>query len=70
MANLARKKIDRYTIHLDKKLGVGSFGTVYIGVQDQSQQHVAIKMLDKKTSKTRLIQSTRTSTSSRRSLPK
>jgi serine/threonine protein kinase len=45
-----RKKIDKYMIHLDKKLGVGSFGTVYIGFQDGTQEKVAIKMLDKKTS--------------------
>jgi hypothetical protein len=30
----SRKKIDKYMIHLDKKLGVGSFGIVYVGVQD------------------------------------
>jgi serine/threonine protein kinase len=47
----SRKKIDKYTIHLDKKLGVGSFGTVYVGIQDETQLKVAIKMLDKKTSK-------------------
>lgn len=45
-----RKKIDRYTIHLDEKLGVGSFGTVYVGYQDGTKDKVAVKMLDKKIS--------------------
>jgi serine/threonine protein kinase len=58
----SRKKIDKYTIHLEKKLGVGSFGTVYVGIQDETQLKVAIKMLDKKTSKRWLIQSIRMST--------
>lgn len=49
-------------IHLDKKLGVGSFGIVYVGFQDKTEEKVAIKMLDKKTSKDSLTQSKKTST--------
>lgn len=44
-----KKKIDNYTIFLDKKIGEGSFGRVYIGEQDKTGIKVAVKMLDKKT---------------------
>ena len=43
-----RKKITGYTLHLDKKLGEGSFGKVYVGEQEGTQRKVAIKVLDKK----------------------
>lgn len=46
-----RKKIDKYIVHLDKKLGVGSFGTVFIGFHIDTKDKVAVKMLDKKTGK-------------------
>lgn len=57
-----RKKIDKYIVHLDKKLGVGSFGTVYIGFHIDTKDKVAIKMLDKKTSKPFITQSKKTNT--------
>jgi serine/threonine protein kinase len=59
-----KKKIDNYTVYLDRKLGEGSFGKVYIGEQDKTQLKVAVKMLDKKTSRPYLIQSIGTNTSS------
>lgn len=48
--NQTKKKIDNYTVFLDKKLGEGSFGKVYVGEQDKTHLKVAVKMLDKKTS--------------------
>jgi hypothetical protein len=45
-----KKKIDNYTVYLDKKLGEGSFGKVYVGEQDKTGLKVAVKMLDKITS--------------------
>ncbi len=50
-----KKKIDNYTIFLDKKIGEGSFGKVYIGEQDKTGLKVAIKMLDKKASSSSVI---------------
>jgi serine/threonine protein kinase len=54
---MQKKKIDNYTIFLDKKLGEGSFGAVYLGEQDKTNIKVAVKMLSKKTSKNSFIQS-------------
>lgn len=60
---MQKKKIDNYTIYLDKKLGEGSFGSVYLGEQDNTNLKVAIKMLSKKTSTTLSIQLTKMITS-------
>ena len=45
-----KKKIDNYLVFLDKKIGQGAFGSVYIGEQDKTGLKVAVKMLDRKTS--------------------
>lgn len=45
-----KKKIDNYLVFLDKKIGQGSFGSVYVGEQDKTNLRVAVKMLDKKLS--------------------
>lgn len=47
---MQKKKIDNYTIFLDKKLGEGSFGTVCLGEHETTKLKVAVKMLLKKTS--------------------
>lgn len=44
------KKITNYTILLDKKLGEGAFGKVYIGEQDKTKLKVAIKVIERKKS--------------------
>jgi hypothetical protein len=54
-----KKKIDNYTVFLDKKIGEGSFGKVFIGEQDKTGLKVAVKMLDKKASYDCLMQSIR-----------
>ena len=57
-----KKKIDNYTVFLDRKIGEGSFGKVYIGEQDKTNLKVAVKMLDKKTSNHKVMQLTKMST--------
>lgn len=47
----SRKRIDNFTIYLDKMLGEGSFGKVYEGLQENTGLRVAVKMLDKKISR-------------------
>lgn len=44
-----KKKITNYTILLDKMLGEGACGKVYVGEQDNTKLKVAIKILEKKT---------------------
>ena len=53
---MQKKKIDNYTIFLDKKLGEGSFGTVCLGEHETTKLKVAVKMLLKKTSNLLFIQ--------------
>lgn len=67
---MQKKKIDNYTIYLDRKLGEGSFGTVYLGEQDTTNLKVAIKMLSKKTSTIPLTKLTKTTTSKKPSIQK
>ena len=57
------KKITNYMILLDKKLGEGAFGKVYIGEEDDTKRKVAIKILEKKKSMCFPIQLTKKSTS-------
>ena len=56
MENGKKKKITNYTILLDKKLGEGACGKVYVGEQDNTKTKVAIKILEKKTGKYIFIQ--------------
>lgn len=46
----AMKQIDGYKIYMNKLLGKGSFGAVYIGVSDKTQEKVAVKILSKSSS--------------------
>lgn len=44
------KQIDNYKIYMNKKLGQGSFGAVYVGVSDITGEEVAVKILTKSSS--------------------
>jgi serine/threonine protein kinase len=44
-----KKKISGYTIFMNRMLGEGAFGKVYVGEQDGTKLHVAIKALAKQT---------------------
>ena len=57
-----RKKITGYVINLDRMLGEGSFGKVFVGNEDVTNDVVAIKILDKQKSTHALTQSIKTST--------
>lgn len=41
------KQIDGYKVYLSKLLGEGSYGAVYEGVNDNTGEKVAIKLLKK-----------------------
>lgn len=41
------KHIDGYDIHMKEMLGQGSFGAVYVGKNEKTQEKVAIKVLKK-----------------------
>lgn len=41
------KQIDGYKIYMNKMLGQGSYGAVYIGVSEKTEGQVAIKILKK-----------------------
>ena len=45
------KQIDGYKIYMGKLLGKGSYGAVYIGASDKTGEEVAVKILQKKSSK-------------------
>ena len=49
------KQIDGYKIYLNKKLGEGSYGAVYIGINDSTHENVAVKILKKLSSNFDLI---------------
>ncbi len=49
------KQIEGYTIFMNKVLGKGSYGSVYIGKQDNTGQEVAVKILSKDSSKYNII---------------
>ena len=51
------KQIDGYKIYLNQIIGKGSYGAVYIGVSDKTNQKVAVKILSKSNSKLFIIQS-------------
>ena len=44
------KQIDGYKIYFNKKLGQGSYGTVYVAISDTTHEEVAVKMMPKKSS--------------------
>lgn len=44
------KQIDGYKVYLGKKLGSGTFGSVYIGKDDETGQEVAVKIIQKSSS--------------------
>jgi serine/threonine protein kinase len=45
------KQIEGYSIYMSKVLGKGSYGSVYIGKQDDTGVEVAVKILSKDSSK-------------------
>jgi len=45
------KQIDGFKINLAKKLGSGSFGDVFEGINDKTSEKVAVKVLQKSASK-------------------
>jgi len=47
MNNNSKKKIGKYMISMDQKLGEGAFAKVYHGVNEETKEEVAIKILDK-----------------------
>lgn len=50
------KRIDGYIIYINKRLGKGSFATVYVGKQESTGDLVAVKILSKDSSKSLAIQ--------------
>ena len=44
------KQIDGYKVYLSKQLGHGTYGSVYIGKDDETGQEVAIKIIQKASS--------------------
>jgi adenylate cyclase class IV len=49
--NRSIKQIDGYKIFLNELLGKGTFAEVYKGVNDKTEQKVAVKILNKLKSK-------------------
>lgn len=45
------KQIEGYAIYMNKVLGKGSFGSVYLGKKDTTSEEVAVKILSKDSSK-------------------
>lgn len=50
-----RKKITNYTVLMNKMLGEGACGKVYVGEQDNTKLKVAVKILEKKTGIKKII---------------
>ena len=61
------KQIEGYSIFMNKILGKGSYGSVYVGKQDNTGVEVAVKILSKDSSTSLLKQSIETSISRPRS---
>jgi serine/threonine protein kinase len=51
------KQIEGYSIYMNKILGKGSYGSVYISRREQNGEQVAVKILPKENSKYSFIQS-------------
>lgn len=56
------KQIEGYQIYMNKLLGKGSYGSVYIGRKENNGEAVAVKILPKESSNLSPIQSTTTTT--------
>ena len=46
------KRVENYSFSLHAVIGRGSYGTVYIGKDDKTNQPVAIKVVDKRSLRT------------------
>lgn len=57
------KQIEGYSIFMNKVLGKGSYGSVYLGKQDNTGVEVAVKILSKDSSTSLLKKSIETSIS-------
>ena len=57
------KQIEGYSIYMNKLLGKGSYGSVYIGRSEHDNTQVAVKILPKEHSTPLPMQSTTTTTS-------
>ncbi len=51
LKRMSIKQIDGYIVFLNKVLGHGSFGNVYKGIIEETNEEVAIKMIPKERSK-------------------
>jgi serine/threonine protein kinase len=64
------KQIDGYKIFMGQKLGEGSYGIVYVGQSETTQEKVAVKILSKAKSNSPLTQLTLMLISKARCSPK
>lgn len=48
---MKKKRIENFVISLNEELGEGSFGKVYKGINENTKQVVAVKVLSKRMSR-------------------